>query len=127
MGQRQDFSALVGVERIERGPDWMGLEPECVRVLYLERMPLGTPYGRVVEKARAALEGPELRGAHRLVVDATGVGAPVVEMLRGARLGCPVTAVWITGGGRRAAAGKTGACRRGTCWRGWGCCWSRVG
>jgi hypothetical protein len=33
-------------------------------------------------------------------VDATGVGAPVVDLLKGARLGCEVTAVTITGGER---------------------------
>jgi hypothetical protein len=33
-------------------------------------------------------------------VDATGVGAAVVDMLRSARLGCELTAVTITGGNR---------------------------
>ena len=33
-----------------------------------------------------------------LVVDATGVGQPVVDMLRAARLGCDICAVTITGG-----------------------------
>ena len=53
-------------------------------------------------------EMPELRGECALVVDATGVGAPVVEMLRAARLGCEIAAVTITGGEkakRRAGAG----------------------
>jgi len=33
-----------------------------------------------------------------IVVDATGVGAPVIDMMRRARLGVPISAVVITGG-----------------------------
>jgi hypothetical protein len=47
---------------------------------------------------KEVLDKPELRGQCALVVDSTGVGAPVVEMLRAARLGCELTAVTITGG-----------------------------
>jgi hypothetical protein len=36
-----------------------------------------------------------------VVVDATGVGAPVVDMLRASDLGCELTAVTITGGERQ--------------------------
>jgi hypothetical protein len=38
-----------------------------------------------------------LRGDCRLVVDATGVGMPVVDMLRASRPGCEIAAVLITG------------------------------
>ena len=41
-----------------------------------------------------------MAGQVAVVVDATGVGAPVVEMLRGARLGCEICAVTITSGDR---------------------------
>ena len=44
------------------------------------------------------MQSPALRGRCELVVDATGVGGPVVDLLRAARLGCPVVAVTITGG-----------------------------
>ena len=64
----------------------------------VERLPLGTPYPGVVARVREMVCGEALAGQCALVVDATGVGAPVVEMLRGARLGCEVTAVTITGG-----------------------------
>jgi hypothetical protein len=49
---------------------------------------------RIVELARR----PPLAGKCRLIVDATGVGTPVVDMLRASGPGCEVTAVWITGG-----------------------------
>src|SRR5205085_4277109 len=35
-----------------------------------------------------------------LVPDATGVGGPVMDLLRAARLGCPIVPVVITGGER---------------------------
>lgn len=41
---------------------------------------------------------PDLRGRCALLLDATGVGAPVVDLLRAAALECPVIAVTITGG-----------------------------
>jgi hypothetical protein len=63
-------------------------------------MALGTPYVKVVERVGAILRHPKLTGDSRLVVDATGVGAPVVELLRSARVGATVTAVTITGGER---------------------------
>lgn len=40
-----------------------------------------------------------------MVVDGTGVGAPVVDMLRAAGLGCEITAVSITGGDRESRRG----------------------
>jgi hypothetical protein len=43
---------------------------------------------------------PLLAGRSRVVVDATGVGAPVVDLLKAARLECPMTAVMITAGDR---------------------------
>ena len=41
-----------------------------------------------------------------MAVDATGVGAPVVDMLRAAQLGCDLAAVVITGGDRAGSAGS---------------------
>jgi len=64
-------------------------------VRHLERLPLGTPYPKVVERVRQALaQLSTYRVA--LVVDATGVGMPVVDMLAQAGLG-PI-AISITGG-----------------------------
>jgi hypothetical protein len=65
-----------------------------------ERVALGTPYPRVVERVREIVNHAELVGRVRLVVDGTGLGAPVVDMLQAAGLGCEITAVTITGGER---------------------------
>jgi phage FluMu gp28-like protein len=89
LGQRQDFSAVAVVEREEQ---------RNMRVRHLERLPLGTPYARVVSRVGEIMRHPALAQASRLVVDATGVGAPVVEMLRAFRPAFRVTAVTITAG-----------------------------
>ncbi len=90
LGQRQDYSAVAVVERDERA--------RSMHVRHLERLALGTPYTKVVERVGEVAWNPRLARDCRLVVDATGVGAPVVEMLRSARLPCSLTAVTITGG-----------------------------
>ena len=102
LGQRQDWTALAVVaaawERepvtLARGRNW------GARVVYLERMRRGSAYTEVGEWVRRVLERNGRPRYGTLVVDATGVGAPVVEMLRGARLGVGLAPVTITGGGK---------------------------
>lgn len=101
LGQKRDHTALVVVERIENRRAFMGTEFERLVVRYVERMALGMPYPQVVERVREIVRCDELyHGRSTLTVDATGVGAPVIDMLNAARLGCPVMAVTITGGER---------------------------
>ncbi len=95
LGQRQDHSAIAVVERM----------PQGLVVRHVERAPLGTSYPRVVARVKAVVRAGLAEGGCSLVVDATGVGAPVVDMLRGAGLGCEVTAVSITGGDRERLSG----------------------
>jgi hypothetical protein len=63
---------------------------------FLEQMPLGTLYPVQVARVVELMESPALGYNKALVVDATGVGRPVVDMLRAARLS--PTAVMVTGG-----------------------------
>jgi len=92
LGQSQDYTACAILERI---PGTGGAQARYHGV-HLERLALGTPYPAVVAHVAGLLATPELRGRTALVVDATGVGRPVVDMLRQAKL-APV-AVTITGG-----------------------------
>src|ERR1035438_10329202 len=107
LGQRQDYSAVAVVEREERRLAYLA---PCMRVRHLERMPLGTPYVEVVRRVSEIMGHPalasELGPGSRLVVDATGVGAPVVEMLRAARPVFRVTAVTITSGEKAQGSGE---------------------
>jgi hypothetical protein len=107
LGQKRDYSALVVIERVDRRRTFQTKEFETLDVRYIERMPLGTPYPAVVERIREIVQWHEICGRCALVVDATGVGAPVVDMLHAARLGCELVAVTITGG-RHEAAGARG-------------------
>ena len=100
LGRLQDYSALAVVERVDEIRAWRPAEFRCLKVRYLERLPLGTAYVDVVERVGEVLRHAELRDRSRLVVDATGLGAPVVEMLKAARLGCGIVSVTITSGER---------------------------
>lgn len=111
LGQARDYTALAVLERVrmtrtatqtrEAGamrytrPVTEEL-PTVYHCRHLERFRLSTPYPAVVEQVGELLRSPALLHQATLVVDYTGVGRPVVDMMRGAGLApVPVT---ITGG-----------------------------
>lgn len=110
LGQRRDFSAIAVVERVWEGasvPEFIrnGVDGQWwLRVRMMERMRLGTPYPDVVRRVKQIADLPVIAMGRSVVVDGTGVGAPVVDLLRRAGMGCSVLPVLITGGG----AGSTG-------------------
>lgn len=65
-------------------------------VRHLERFPLGTAYPTIVRRVRQLMQAPPLVDRAQLVVDATGVGKPVVDLLTEA--GLEPISVTITGG-----------------------------
>jgi hypothetical protein len=111
LGQSQDHSALAVVEREEfllEEMDYATYERKRARrfrVRFLERLALGTAYPRVVERVREVVGRRALVGRCTLVMDATGVGAPVLDLLRVANLGCGVVPVNLTGGERESHSG----------------------
>ena len=104
LGQRRDYTALAVVERLDEATgafDWARYEARRDRLYnlrHLERPPLGTPYTEVAQRVKELTSSALLHGRCKLVVDATGVGAPVVDLLRASRPGCPIIPVTITGG-----------------------------
>ena len=103
LGQKHDFSALAVLDRVETKGEWdpwqMAYRKDItLRLRHLERVPLGTPYPDIVRRVRDVGQSSALGGQYELVVDATGVGAPVVDMLYQARLPCRVSPVTVTGG-----------------------------
>ena len=108
LGKRLDFSALAVVEKAEPEPgipgsrfdhvNWMYRQPKGLLVRHLERIHLGTPYTQVVTRIGKVIEGLRPHGRCDLVVDATGVGMPVVDMLREAKLDCNLVPVLIISG-----------------------------
>jgi hypothetical protein len=117
LGCRQDPSALAVVERLHLPTgevNHVTYEREFRLAFVLRHIGvfrLGTPYTQVVRRVERLLKQPrtlqgyELQPGHllrpdqTLVVDATGVGSPVVESLRAADLPGRLHPVTITGAG----------------------------
>ena len=93
LGQAADYTAVTVLERL---PGADARAPASYHGVHLERLALGTPYPAVVGHVAALMVAPALRGQTALVVDATGVGRPVIDMLRQA--GLDPVAITITGG-----------------------------
>jgi len=106
LGQQSDFTALAVLKRSlvldaagMPARDRLRLPVYRHAVVALERYPLGTSYPAVVASVSAFLRRPELQPAPRLVVDATGVGRAVVDMLLNALRGAfEVVPLTITAG-----------------------------
>lgn len=102
LGQANDFTALAVAEKVTPKlvnldlDDWGPMLPPHYQVRALDRAPLGTPYPVISRSVATMFRRPPFRGRGTLVVDATGVGRPVVDSLRQAGLS-PI-AVTITGG-----------------------------
>jgi hypothetical protein len=92
LGQAADHTALA-VAEADVAP---GRVP-AYTVRHLERFPLGTSYPAVVERVKGLFARDPLPGT-LLAADQTGVGRPVVDMLRAAGLGAHLVPVTITGG-----------------------------
>ncbi len=94
LGQTNDPAALAALERRE-----MRHPTNRQRIIYryalrhLERFPLGTSYPTIAKTVAERVSTGPLRGCS-LAVDATGVGRPVVDMLR--ELAMPVVLCPIT-------------------------------
>src|SRR5690348_13360520 len=94
LGQKHDNTAIAIVQRTPGNH---------LLVRFLERLSLGTPYPLVVQRIARIVS--RLRQC-AVIVDATGVGEPVVDSLRRAGLGCEITAVTITAGQRETRTGS---------------------
>ena len=117
LGKLHDHSALVILERIIQPPG----TPRRLRLVlrHADRFPLGLPYLEIVRRVvkeigetAGELRSPwqpthEKQCPHKsllpsptdLVIDASGVGAPVVELLRAARLHATLVPITITASG----------------------------
>ena len=86
LGQSHDYTAISIIRR-KKMLDRVHNGVEKYRqydLVHLERPPLGTPYPAIIDRLKE-LKG-KLDGYSIIVVDATGVGAPVVDMLRKEKL-----------------------------------------
>jgi len=107
LGEMNDPTAFVLTEHVRAvedpniadTPRW-DRRPKKIRNEYatrkIERPPLGTSYPDIVRRTKAILQHPDIVGETQLIVDATGVGIPVIEMMK--EEGLNPIGIWITGG-----------------------------
>ena len=91
LGQSTDYTALVIAERIKA-------DTPHYHIRHLKRFPLHTPYPAIVAHVKGLLVNPLFASEAVLVADATGVGAPVIDMFHHAQLPCSIYGVHIHGG-----------------------------
>ena len=118
LGQSNDYTALAVVEKVKASEADAEGDPD-LHLRHLERYPLRTPYPEMVAQVAALVEDPQLRTTRLdrrlgrtileepdLLVDATGVGRPVVDLFR--ERGLRYKAITITGGNKVTVASLGG-------------------
>lgn len=98
LGQSSDYTALSVLDQIKSGSE------ASYQVRHLERV-RGVPYPEIVKKVTDIMHSPTLAGSSSLVVDQTGVGAPVVDLFRLA--GLDPVGILIHGGDKASHEGDT--------------------
>ncbi len=77
---------------------------------HLERIPLETPYPTVADRIRSVVSAVSLRAEFdpKVFVDATGLGAPVIDLLRvgSPQLASAVAVIFTSGSKRREHPGQ---------------------
>jgi len=99
IGQKRDPTAIAVAEMEWRAA--AGRTEDHYIVRHLQRLPLGTEYPAITARLGEVVANVHKHGApvQSVYVDATGVGQPVVDQLKGA--GLRITAVYFTYGDRR--------------------------
>lgn len=99
IGQKHDPTAIAVMEMEWRTGD--GRRDDHYIGRHIERLPLGTTYPAIAARLKEMVTNVRTRGVslHRVYVDATGVGQPVVDVLKDARF--HITPVYFTHGDRR--------------------------
>lgn len=107
VGQKRDPTAIAVAElEYRRIPDpttEFGRKESHYLVRYLERLPLGTPYPDIARRLGeiCTLAREKTGRQPQVYVDATGVGTPVVDLLRAQAKHSFIWAVYFTHGDRR--------------------------
>jgi hypothetical protein len=101
LGQSQDFSALAIVECVRAITDGRD-EITALNCIHLQRWQLRTSYPSIVGDVVRMINGldPALSpdGNPTLAIDATGVGAPVVDLFRREKINAELKPIQIVGG-----------------------------
>lgn len=97
VGPAQEFTAIAVLEKT-RGPHPAdpGRSATHYAVRHLQRFPPGTPYGEIASVLAKQFSGRPLTHTS-LAVDVTGVGRPVVDLLRKAGIRATIKPITVTG------------------------------
>jgi hypothetical protein len=101
LGQTVDYTAFIIAEVTsypDPDPDRKEYMLNKYVIRHIQRWELGTKYLKIIDDLKQMYSAiPNLPGS-QLVVDASGVGRPVVEVLRAARVNASIRAYTITAG-----------------------------
>lgn len=102
LGQTNDYTAISVIERIVRGKGVLGANKEGERryhLRHLERPPRGTEYPAVVDRMIELYNTPQLEHHRKaVVIDLTGVGRPVYDLMVRNGFSASLNAITITAG-----------------------------
>jgi hypothetical protein len=91
IGQSQDYTALTILRKVrDRELDYQ------LHVRHAERFPLGVGYPEMIDKLEERINALNMRNEYMVLPDATGVGKPVVDMMRKRHI--HIVPITITGG-----------------------------
>jgi len=96
LGQSQDFSAIAVMERHGTAKD-----DYVFHCRHLERWKLRTSYPAIVADTVRMMNSPQMQSGRTrpmLAVDATGVGAPVIDLFKRERMKATLKPIQIIGG-----------------------------
>src|SRR5215204_672909 len=110
LGQSADYSALAVLQKVHTYYPQTGKYWDELHLRHLERYPLKTPYTDIADQVKSLLTGPPFttpvisggrlaKPTTELIVDKTGVGVAVTDLLKERRL--DYIAVTITGLGQK--------------------------
>jgi hypothetical protein len=110
LGQSADHTALAMIQKVPVYDAKTGKHSKELHLKHLERYPLKTPYTDIADQVKSLLSGPPFttpallngwlaRPTTELIVDKTGVGVAVTDLLKERRLN--YIAVTITGLGQK--------------------------
>ncbi len=102
LGQTTDYTAISIIERIVKGDGILG--PNCdgersFHLRHIERPPRGTEYPAIVDRLIQLFNAPHMKEYPKaVVIDLTGVGRPVYDLMRRSGFYYSLNAITITGG-----------------------------
>jgi hypothetical protein len=103
--EAKEPTALAVVERTWRDSEKPERRAQCHEVRHLQRWNAGTSYPAMIAEVIKVID--ELPSVRALMINATAVGEPVVNLLRKARPSCRIHGVTITAG-NSITAGESG-------------------